>query len=297
MVKRGLGKGFESLIPTDVLNSDFDTTAAEDEKVSDLRLLKIDDVIADPDQPRRHFDPDELASLADSIKEHGVLQPLVVTPKGKKYQVVAGERRLRASQLAGLAKVPAIIRTLSSQHRLEISIIENVQRQDLNPMEMATAYLKLRTQFNLTNAEIAQRVGKATSTVANTMRLANLSDNIKHALVDGLISEAHCRQILALDDEEARQYLFDQIIKNKWTVRRAEQFVLGYKAGEKEGIKSVTQAKRALRSETPFTRSLAKKLGFKNKSVIQRTTASGGQIIIKYKDESDMQRISDILGL
>lgn len=297
MVKRGLGKGFEALIPTDVLNSDFDTTAAEDEKISDLRLINIDKIVPDPDQPRRSFDQDELESLAKSIKEHGVLQPIVVTPKGDKYEVVAGERRLRAAQMAGLDKMPAIVRTLSAQHKLEISIIENVQRQDLNPMETATAYLKLRNQFNLSDGEIGARVGKAATTVGNVIRLLKLPDNAKKALADGQIYEGHARQILAVNDPDMQQHLLDEIIKNKWTVARTEQFVIGYKAGGAAGGKSMGEARRAIRTETDFTRHLAKRLGFKSKSIVQKTTAHGGQIIIKYKNEDDMAKIARALGL
>lgn len=297
MVKRGLGKGFDSLIPTDVLDSDFDTTAAEDEKVSDLRLLKMADVLPDPDQPRRVFDDDDLASLANSIREHGVLQPIVVVPRSGKYEIVAGERRYRAAQMAGLDKIPAIVRTLSAQHKLEISIIENVQRQDLNPLETATAFLKLRNQFNLTDKEIGERVGKAPSTVSNIMRLLRLPDVAKQALVEGKIVEGHARQILAIDDPDIQQHLLDEIIKNKWSVARAEQFVIGYKANGASGKKSVGGAKRAVRTETDLTRNLAKRFGFKSKSVTQKTTAHGGQIIIKYRNDDDIAKIKDVLGL
>ena len=297
MVKRGLGKGFDSLIPTDVLDSDFDTTAAEDEKVSDLRLLKMTDVLPDPDQPRRVFDDDDLASLANSIREHGVLQPIVVVPHSGKYEIVAGERRYRAAQMAGLDKIPAIVRTLSAQHKLEISIIENVQRQDLNPLETATAFLKLRNQFNLTDKEIGERVGKAPSTVSNIMRLLRLPDAAKQALVEGKIVEGHARQILAIDDPDIQQHLLDEIVKNKWSVARAEQFVIGYKANGASGKKSVGGAKRAVRTETDLTRNLAKRFGLKSKSVTQKTTAHGGQIIIKYHNDDDIAKIKDVLGL
>ena len=297
MVKRGLGKGFDSLIPTDVLDSDFDTTAAEDEKVSDLRLLKMADVLPDPDQPRRVFDDDDLASLANSIREHGVLQPIVVVPHNGKYEIVAGERRYRAAQMAGLDKIPAIVRTLSAQHKLEISIIENVQRQDLNPLETATAFLKLRNQFNLTDKEIGERVGKAPSTVSNIVRLLRLPDAAKQALVEGKIVEGHARQILAIDDSDIQQHLLDEIIKNKWSVARAEQFVIGYKANGASGKESVGGAKRAVRTETDLTRNLAKRFGFKSKAVTQKTTAHGGQIIIKYRNDDDIAKIKDVLGL
>ena len=297
MVKRGLGRGFDSLIPTDVLDSEFDTTAAEDERVSDLRLLNIQDVQPNPDQPRRRFDDDDLACLANSIREHGVLQPIVVTPRGGKFEIVAGERRYRAANIAGLTKIPAIVRTLSAQHKLEVSIIENVQRQDLNPLETATAFLKLRNQFNLTDKQIGERVGKAASTVSNITRLLKLPDVAKQALADGKITEGHARQILAIEDPDVQQRLLDEIIANKWSVGRAEQFVIGNNSDGATGQKSVDGGKKAVRTETDFTRSIAKRLGFKSNSVTQKTTAHGGQIIIKYRSDEDITKISEILGL
>ena len=146
--KKGLGRSFDSLIPTELLDESFDPTSEQDDRVSDLRYIKLSEITPDPDQPRRAFDEVSLDELAASIKEHGVLQPIVVAPDKQGYKIVAGERRFRASQRAGLEKIPALVRTLSSQHKLELSLIENLQRSDLNPLETATAYLKLRDQFN-----------------------------------------------------------------------------------------------------------------------------------------------------
>ena len=149
MANKGLGRGFESLIPTDLVDEEFDLTAVEDKVSSELKSLKLEDIIPDDEQPRREFNEEAIEALATSIKEHGVLQPIVVTKEDGKYKIVAGERRWRASKLAGLKKIPVIIRTLDSQNRLELSIIENAQREDLNAIELATAYAKLKTQFNL----------------------------------------------------------------------------------------------------------------------------------------------------
>ena len=165
MTGRGLGRGFDSLIPTDLVDDDFDITATQDAKESQLVELEIDLIAPDMEQPRKDFSVEALNALADSIREHGVLQPIVVVREGEKYKIVAGERRYRASKLAGLLKIPAIIRTLDAQNRLELSIIENAQREDLNAIEMATAYAKLKNQFNLSPAEIAKRVGKSESSV------------------------------------------------------------------------------------------------------------------------------------
>ena len=149
MANRGLGRGFDSLIPTDIVEDDFDITASQDAKESKLVELKLDLIMPDEEQPRKDFSEEALNMLADSIKEHGVLQPIVVVREGDRYKIVAGERRYRASIIAGLTKIPAIIRTLDAQNRLELSIIENAQREDLNAIEMATAYAKLKNQFNL----------------------------------------------------------------------------------------------------------------------------------------------------
>ena len=160
MSARGLGRGFESLIPTELVDEEFDPTVSEDLANSSLLEIEVSEIIRDEEQPRKSFNEAELAELAASIKEHGGLEPLVLVREENKYKIVAGERRWRAAKLAGLLKVPAIIRTLDAQHRLELSIIENAQREDLSAIELATAYAKLKTQFNLSDKEIAKRVGK-----------------------------------------------------------------------------------------------------------------------------------------
>lgn len=147
MARGGLGRGFESLIPTNLVEEEFDPTRSEDEHVSKLLEVKLDDIIRDEEQPRRNFSKESLQELANSIKEHGVLSPIVVVKKGKKYQIVAGERRWRASKIAELETVPVIVRTLTDQNRLELAIVENAQREDLNPIELATAYAKLKTNL------------------------------------------------------------------------------------------------------------------------------------------------------
>ncbi len=299
MTKRGLGKGFESLIPTDLVEEDFDPTAAEDEKISDLRVVAIDTVVPDQDQPRRHFDEEALQTLADSIREHGILQPIVVVPsKHGTFEIVAGERRWRAAKLAGQAKIPAIVRTLGAQHKLELSIIENVQRSDLNPLETATAYLKLKNQFNMTDSDIAKRVGKALSTISNQMRLLGLPDYAKEALIGGNLSEGHARQILALPDEKARRQLFDNILKDGWSVRKSEQFVIGYKKGNSDEPTAdrSTSAHKATMTETDVTRAIAARVGLKPESITQKTTAHGGAIIIKFADEKELAQIQRALG-
>ena len=224
MAGRGLGRGFDSLIPTDIVEDDFDITAREDAKESQLVELDLESIIPDKEQPRRDFSEEALNALASSIKEHGVLQPIVVVREDGKYKIVAGERRFRASRIAGLSKIPAIIRTIDAQNRLELSIIENAQREDLNAIEMATAYAKLKNQFNLTPAEIAIRVGKSESSVINTMRLLNLPDDVKRAMVEHGLTEGVMRPLISADPELVRRIL-PMIIEEGWTARRVERYI------------------------------------------------------------------------
>jgi ParB family chromosome partitioning protein len=272
-----------------VIDETFDPTAQSDEKISELRYLKHSDITPDPDQPRRHFDEDALAELAASIKEHGVLLPLVVTSiKGGKYQIVAGERRWRASALAGLDKIPAIVRTLSGQHKLELALIENLQRRDLNSLETATAYLKLHQQFNLTYEEIGHRIGgKAVSTISNILRLLQLPEEAKTALVHGTISEGHARQILALDDPKQQQKLLELIIAEGWSVRRAEQYVSALKIDRKP------KTQRVATEEPAFVSQLKTRL---NLPVRIHSTSRGGQLTISFKDQAELERIEKLLS-
>ena len=220
---KGLGRGFESLIPTELIDEEFDITAAEDKKGSQLTELKITDIIRDEDQPRREFNKEAIEALAASIKEHGVLQPIVVTKEDGKYKIVAGERRWRASKIAGLDKIPAIVRTLDSQNRLELSIIENAQREDLNAIELATAYAKLKTQFNLSSEDIAAKVGKSEASIQNTMRLLNLPDDVKKIMVKEKLSEGVMRPLVSADEKTMRKVL-PKIIKEGWTARKVERY-------------------------------------------------------------------------
>lgn len=223
MTTKGLGRGFESLIPTDLVDEEFDLTASEDKTSSELKYLKLTDIIRDEEQPRREFSEEAIAALATSIKEHGVLQPIVVTKEDDKYKIVAGERRWRASKLAGLTKIPAIIRTVDSQNRLELSVIENAQREDLNPIELATAYAKLQSQFNLTTKDIAAKVGKSEASVIGTMRLLNLPDDIKREMVKEKITEGVMRPLVSADEKTIRK-IFPKIVKEGWTSRKVERY-------------------------------------------------------------------------
>lgn len=220
---KGLGRGFESLIPTELIDDEFDPTSAEDKKESKLKELKLVDIVRDEEQPRREFNPETLEALASSIKEHGVLQPIVVTKEEGKYKIVAGERRWRAAKLAGLDRIPAIVRTLDSQNRLELSIIENAQREDLNAIELATAYVKLRNQFNLSIEDIAVKVGKSETTVQNTIRLLSLPDEAKKIMVKEKLSEGVMRPLVSRDEATINKIL-PKIVAEGWTARKVERY-------------------------------------------------------------------------
>lgn len=287
--KTGLGRGFASLIPTDLIDESLDPTAAQDEKLSDLRELKLTDIIANPDQPRRLFDEEALEEMAASIKEHGLIQPIVVTPVGGKYQIVAGERRFRGATKAGLKSIPALVRTLTDQHKLELSLIENIQRRDLNVLETATAYLKLRDQFNLSLEEIGARVGgKSVSSVSNTLRLLRLPESVKKALQEGKLREGQARPLINADPEVIEGIL-PQILKEEWSARKIEQFIVNLKAAKKP--ESIVAA-------VPRHEQATEKLsGLLSTKVQVRTNTKGaGQIVIRFKSDQEFERITKILG-
>ncbi len=291
--KTALGRGFASLIPTDVLDESFDPTAAQDERVSDLRHIKLSQIAPDPDQPRRTFDELSIAELAESIREHGLLQPIVVRPHGDGYMIVAGERRYRAAQQIGLDKVPALVRTLSNQHKLELSLIENLQRRDLNPMETATAYLKLRDQFNLTLDQIGHRVGgKSTATISNTLRLLRLPESVRKALADGKISEGQARPLIGFE-QGIVETILPKIIDEEWSARAVEQYIAALKAKPNKSSKDPT-ARPMPAKYIQATSRFAARIGL---PVQVRGTARGaGQVVIKFKNDAELQRIAEMLN-
>lgn len=287
----GLGRGLESLIPTEVLDESFDPTAEQDEQISDLRHIKLSEIVADPNQPRRTFDEASLEELSASIKEHGILQPIVVVPHEGKYMIVAGERRFRAAMRAGMEKIPALVRTLSSQHRLELSLIENLQRRDLNPLETATAYLKLRDQFNLTLDQIGQRVGgKSVAAISNTLRLLRLPASVRAALADGRLREGQVRPLINLDPDLIEAVL-PRIIAEEWSARAVEQYV--------SSVKKIQSAKKLGEKppvEHPYANNIARIEKRFSVPVRITTTARGsGQVVLSFKNDDEFQRIAKLL--
>lgn len=286
----GLGRGFDALIPTQLVEDEFDVTASVDRdsgaRTAESALREVSPSLVDPNphQPRTEFDPVQLEELAASIRVHGILQPLVVTQQGERYELIAGERRLRAAKLAGLKVVPVIVRSFDEQAKLELAIIENLQRAELNPIETATAYRKLMDQFNLTNDQVGQRVGRDRSTVANTMRLLNLPLEVKRAVSSGRLSEGHARVVLSLIEPDKQLELAAMIQERGWTVRQAEEFARGFRgtAGTK------AKAEERISSTNNYTRALGDYLGTK---VTQTSTAKGGKLVIEYYSDEELERI------
>ena len=293
MAKKGLGRGFSSLIPTEmIIDEKIDSELGLEYDKSQLKELKISDISPDPEQPRRYFDKEKLEELASSIKIHGVLQPIVVIRKNSKFLIVAGERRYRASKLAGLEKVPAVVRELSDQNRLELSLIENIQRDNLNVLEMAEAYSKLREQFNLTAKEIGERVGgRSESAVLNTLRLLKLPQIVKDYIVSGELKEGQARPLLKIDEETIKKIL-PKIIEENWSSRKIEQFLVNYKKQIEESKK--VEPKKVNNPFEKTVKHISKKL---SADVDIKTSARGsGKIVIKFKSEEELKRLEKILS-
>lgn len=279
--KKGLGRGFASLIPTDLVEAEFDPTSNEDAKLSQLVELDIEDVVRDEDQPRKDFNEEALQELAASIKEHGVLQPIVVVRKDDKYQIVAGERRWRASKLAERKTIPAIVRTLDAQNKLELSIIENAQREDLNPIELATAYAKLKEQFNLTDKQIGERVGKSSSSIQNTMRLLKLPDEAKRAMQEHHLMEGPMRPLITLDPEQIHEIL-PKMIEGGWSARKVEQYIAENK---KKSSTRAVKVNEFLKEEAKLGRKFGVEVRIRGRSVT-----------LSAKNDGEFQKLLKVLG-
>ncbi len=282
MVKQtGLGRGFGALIP-----QTFDPGLLTDENER-IHKLAVGSLEPNPEQPRTVFDEVALGELADSIKQYGIVQPLVVAPTSSGYHIIAGERRWRAAQKAGLKTVPAVVRTAEQQEKLELAILENVQRVDLSPLETAVSVERLHQQFNLSYAEIGKRLGKAETTVHNTVRLLQLPVDARAALASNKITEGHARQILALKDSpEAQAELLGLIVQNGWSVRQTERYVSSLKAG----VKEAAQAQERVSGDTPDTERLSQRFGTK---VRIHRTAHGGQVQIAFASD---EQLADLLS-
>lgn len=277
--KTGLGKGFDALIP-----KELDESLMEEDKHRVQKLL-ISDITPNPDQPRREIDPGALDDMTASVKQHGVLQPIIVVRHKDGYKLVAGERRWRAASAAKLSHIPAIVRSLKELEQIELALIENIQRVDLSPLEQALSVYRLQQQFNLGLEEIAKKLGKAPSTVSNLTRLLQLPEAARQALQTKKISEGHARSILALKNSpQLQEQLLSYILNNRWSVRQAEEFVLAAKK-KKNNLHETTQ--KAMED------SLSRRLSLKLKTTVKiKHTAKAGQLIIGFKSAEELEKIA-----
>lgn len=284
-LQKGLGRGFDALLPQ---NFDNSILLTDEDRIQKVDVTKIK---PNARQPRTHFDEEALEQLADSIKRYGILQPLVVKPEaGGEYELVAGERRWRASKLAGLEKVPVIVRSTKELEQLEIALIENVQRVDLSPLEQAISIERLHQQFNMHYDAIAKRLGKASSTVNNIVRLLQLPLSAVEALKTGKITEGHARAVLALKGAPDKQEeLLQNIIRQGWNVRQAERYVTSHKAG----IQEKKEVRARVDTETKETKVLSKRL---KTTVHIRRTARGGKLELKFASDEDLERLLSLLS-
>jgi ParB family chromosome partitioning protein len=275
--RRGLGKGLEALIPV------------SEEPVGGLAQVPVATITPNPMQPRTTFDPDALAELAASVGEHGLIQPLIVTQQGpERYQLIAGERRLQAARKAGLATVPVIIKEATPQEALELALVENIQRADLNPLEEASAYRQLVDEFGLTQEQVAGRVGKSRVAVTNTMRLLRLPPDVRQALADGAIREGHARALLALPSEEEQVLALKAVVNRALSVRQTEELVRRLLAEpqpkEKEPVSPETQA-----LEEDFREMLGTKVN------LYRNRKGKGRLVVHFYSEEELQTIYDVI--
>ena len=230
-LKRGLGKGLDSLIPTNVMmesevkHATVSTASSPEEEKDGTLMVKLSKVEPNREQPRKNFDEDSLQELAESLKQFGMLQPILVQNRGDYYEIIAGERRWRAAKIAGLKEVPVIVRELTDQEIVEISLIENIQREDLNPIEEAQAYKRLLTEFHLKQDEVAERVSKSRTAVTNSMHLLKLCDEVQKMVVDDMISTGHARALISIEDPEEQYLIAQKIFDEKLSVREVEKLV------------------------------------------------------------------------
>jgi ParB family transcriptional regulator, chromosome partitioning protein len=281
--KSGLGRGLQALIP--------DERLIEDDIENSVQKININDIIANIDQPRKNFDEAKIDELSKSIREHGIIQPLILNKKGDKYVIVAGERRWRAAKLIGMREVPGIVMNLSDNDILEISLIENIQRQDLNPIEEANAYKKLIKDFGFKQEQLSEKIGKSRAAIANCMRLLNLDDRVQEYIINGLITEGHGRALLALENKDLQYKLSLRIIKEGLTVRQVENYIKNINNKKKD---STNESKKV----NPYYKDIEDKLeGLLGTKVMINTKKNKGKIEIEYYSDDDLQRILDILNI
>ena len=289
--KFGLGKGLNALIPED-------TVILEPKKGKDKNddngysLIDINLIKSNESQPRKSFDDEKIMELAESIKSNGIIQPLILRKDKDEYIIVAGERRWRAAKYIGIKEIPAVIMDLTEKQILEISLIENIQREDLNSIEEAIAYKKLITDFDLTQEQLSKRIGKSRVAITNTMRLLNLSEDVQQYIIEGVISEGHGRALLAITDSKLQCELAQNVIDDKLSVRELEFLIRKLKT------KSEPSKSKAKKETNPYYKEVIEKLENYFCTKVNVTNKNNkGKIEIEYYSEEDLQRILEIINL
>jgi ParB family chromosome partitioning protein len=295
--RKGLGKGLDSMIPDKVGSKTAKIEKVEkptSEHAADAVMMDISKVEPNRDQPRKKFDEDALLELAESIKQFGVLQPLLVQERDDYYEIIAGERRWRAAMMANIKEIPVIIKKLSEQEIMEISLIENIQREDLNPIEEAQAYKRLLTEFNLKQDEVAERVSKSRTAVTNAMRLLKLNDKVQQMVIDEMLSTGHARSLLGIEDQEKQYAIAQKIFDEKLSVRDTEKLVKNLQNENKNEHKEPEKLDPKLEA---IYRDLEEQM--KNilgtKVTINHKDAKKGKLEIEYYSQDELDRIIDLL--
>ena len=292
--KTGLGKGLDSLIPMNVMEEIDEKPKSSDKKTNESNksgetIIKLSQIEPNANQPRKNFNEDALHELADSIKQFGVIQPLIVQKKGRRYEIIAGERRWRAARIAGIKEVPVIIKDYNDQQIMEIALIENIQREDLNPIEEAQAYKRLLDEYNLKQDEVAERVSKSRTAVTNSMRLLKLSARVQEMVVDERITSGHARALLAIEDEEIQYEIAVKVMDEKLSVRETESLVK--KVNNPKKVKKQEIVNKAIYEE--IETKIKDAIGTKVKLTPK---ANGkGKLEIEYFSNDDLERITEIL--
>lgn len=286
--KGGLGKGLDSLI-ADKVGTSNEKTDAKNEV-----MVNINKVEPNKEQPRKNFDEDALLELSESIKQFGVLQPLLVVDRKDYYEIIAGERRWRAAKMAGLKKVPVIIKDLTEQEIVEISLIENIQRENLNPIEEAIAYKRLLNEFNLKQDEVAERVSKSRTAVTNSMRLLKLCDKVQQMVIDDMISTGHARTLLGITDEEKQYTLAQKIFDEKISVRDTEKLVKKMQKQKNAPAKEVNPEKKKLDAVYQEAEEKMKTI-LGTKVIINQKDSMKGKIEIEYYSPDELTRIYELI--
>jgi len=287
---KGLGKGLDSLIPANVLDN-VETKQTKEKAATPDSFVDINKVEPNKTQPRKLFDEDALLELAESIKQVGLLQPILVQDRDDYYEIIAGERRWRACKIAGLKKIPVIIRKFTEQEIVEISIIENIQREDLNPIEEATAYKRLLDEFKLKQDEIAEKVSKNRTTITNSLRLLKLCDDVQQMVIDGKLTTGHARAILSIEDAGEQTLLAEKIFDEKMSVRDVEKYIKNLNKPEKTK-KKVNESLKVIYAN--LEEELKQVFGTKT-SIVSKNDEGAGKLEIEFYSHDDLERIIDII--